>query len=468
MKKFLLFLLLAVFCFLSSDIFTIAEEIDWRFSNSQEAVYELEEKGFILSPSRPTKSRLDYALILSRLLDDIFSGKTSIDKETYSQLEILIEEFKDELKILKLRSDVSEYVTQRDTTIKSLSGRFVFTARNTISKPDEPSNPVTILPSFNFAYLPYKTNFEFNLSFKSTVGYLKVDEANVKYSLGNFGNIKFGRIYFLLGHLGLIGDNNFDAFEGMVLETFPNNILNFKGVYARLSSTNYPRERIFYDYDDYLATRISKDFLDKKLELGLNTLFSGIASEDAISMDFYWRFKNREFISEVAFYRPSKTTIEEIDPYEPRYAIVAGMDLINTKSVNVFLQLGDVQRGFTPMATSLVYSAQEHLYFDQNTRGFDIIFRYYPERKTDTSIWQTRPERTGMIPKDTIYELNIVGLWDDSWRKSHYRYVFRYITTVGKNLRFYLENNLWDREPTIVWTQKGVYNEARVFIVYEL
>ncbi len=426
----------------------------------------------LLSPIESFSSRLEFATEFSAVLNDFLEHRVHLSAETYSHAEVLIEEFRDELKLLKLKNDINELSFNRKRMSDNISGRLALISRGTLSHPSD-LDSITALPYVYLNYTPRDSNIALRLGIRSTSsrpGFMKIDEASCSWVFGKRGRIRFGRIYFILGHLGLIGDNNFDAFEGAVLEMFPFGTLGLNLIYARLSSTNYPYTGIFQDYDDYLATRISKELFKKNLEIGLNTLFSGIASEDALSLDLYWRYsKNRDFIAELAFYRPSKTTIVEgVDPYEAKYAFVAGADVINTKRANIFLQIGDVQRGFAPMATSLAYSAQNHLYFDQDTRGFDITFSYYPAKKIDTEMWQTRPERTGLVPQETIYEINIVGLWDGEWRKSANRYVFRHIRSLGRDIRLYIENNLWDREPSISWQYRGVYNETRLSVSYEL
>ncbi len=442
--------------------------MEFRYSSSPDALFELESNEVM---SKKYSTRLECASELNEVLDSIFKGSKSIGRKSYEKLQILKAEFKEELLLLELSRESNKSAFRERKIASALSGRFVTFVRNTYSHPFDEDH-TSLNPGIYLNYTPFSRDVSFNFGARSTQftpSAMKVDEANVLINLDNFASVRLGRVYFILGHLGLIGDNNFDAFEGAVAKIKPFGPLNFEVIYSRLSTTNYPRTTVFYDNDDYLATRVSAEFSQKRAELGVNTLFSGIASEDALSVDFYWKMmKNRELIAEAAFYRPSKTTLfSDVDPYKPRYAYIIGADVINEKSFSMFLQLGDVQKGFTPMATSLVYSAQNHLYFDQDTRGLDLTLSYFPEKKAEFSTWQTRPDRTGKIPKETIYELNFVMLFNGEWGPSQNRYILRYIRSFG-NFRFYVENNLWDRYQTISWPERGVYNELRFTLVYEL
>lgn len=436
----------------------------------------------LMPPPDDVSGRVDYARALAELKkatdEAISAGHLQGYDVVPRSISILAEEFETELDILRIQNTVSTYKERAVSADSRITGRIAAYAQSFYNHPFAAEPGVSILPSLHMNYgspPSHSGPISGELGFKA-VGNdpkrLKVDEANVtlRLPLGR-SSLKIGRIYFILGRLGLIADNNFDAFEGALLDDVSVVGLKISGVFARLSSTNYPGTTKFESADDYWAARVSKEFSAGRLEVGANALFSGISSEDAASLDLWWRspWRSREFVLEAAAYRPTKSGImEDTDPYEARWAVVGGFDAIKKRDFNVFVQLGDVAKGFTPMATSLAYSARDHLYFDHDTRGIDAAFTYFPHIKEDVGPWQSRPERTLVVPKYVFYEINLVYLWDSLWRKSQARYILRHSRPVAQDMKFYMENTIWDREETESWPSRGVYNETRVYFTLEI
>ncbi len=245
-----------------------------------------------------------------------------------------------------------------------------------------------------------------------------LDEASVVLEPRPWLSLSLGRIYFVLDRLGLLADNINDAFEGAKCDLgLWNQTLQISAVASRQSATNYPFRRFFVSVDDYYAARIAWD--RDRLGLGATWLASGIASEKGYGGDLYLRIGNRELAAEYARYRPSQGSwFEEI---VWRQAWVAGADLVNRPRLNVFLQAGDIERGFTPMASSLLYSSGgRHLFFDQNTRGLDLIATY---RLRSAGLQEpggglsrgAKPDKDYTLKPMPLAEAEWVGLWDRSF-----------------------------------------------------
>jgi len=461
--------------------------IKFRLSDSRQAFDVLSLRKNYIRPVEDFDTRLLCAREVYDFYKKVLDRKIRISPADYERLETLVEEFQDEIALIKIEEDAQNVKSSGDAASALIGGRLALYIRGVSANPAlEGPATLTITPAANLSVVNSAKNLWLNITARSVADVsgtrkMKIDEASAGYEFesgggGFLGRIKAGRIYFLLGHLGLIGDNNFDAFEGVSAEVeFIKSGLKVQGVFSRLSSTNYPRTTEFESCDDYWAGRLSKDFASGNFELGVNALFSGIASEDGASVDLWWRtpFKGRQVVMEYALYRPTKTGIFDTDknPYDnPYYAFVGGFDAVNDDNFNVFVQLGDVQKGFAPMATSLAYSAQEHLYFDPDTRGVDVSFTYYPSAKDETAPWSTRPPVKNLeLPRSLFYELNLVYLWRSaSWDKSQARYILRHGRPVARDIRLYIENTVWEKEPTDVWVyDKSVYDEAKLFVVYE-
>lgn len=490
--KIMLMFVVAAF-FLTPD--TSAARDMFRSPIARDAAEYLAASGLLPSADGGTAGRIEYAVALAELKkvtdDALAAGRLSGDDALERSVSILVEEFETELDILRIQNQVALERRQQAAALSKVTGRLVAYAQGYYDHPFQTESGVSILPSFHMRYgspssgpagptLGAVSSGE--LGFKTAGGEpkrLKIDEANVTLgrpvgagnSSGWASSLKIGRIYFILGRLGLIADNNFDAFEGASLDVVSVGDLKISGIFARLSSTNYPRTKAFESADDYWAARVSKEFADGHFEAGATALFSGIASEDGAAVDLWWRspWRSREFVVEAAAYRPTKSgIIADIEPYEARWAVVGGFDAVKNRNFNVFVQLGDVAKGFTPMATSLAYSARDHLYFDHDTRGIDAAFTYFPHIKEDVGPWQSRPERTLATPKYTFYEINLVYLWDSDWRKSQTRHILRHSRPVGRDMKFYIENTIWEREETTSWPARGVYNETRVYLTLEI
>jgi len=483
----------AKFCFkkiiLASSVFytfcladsLFGSNIKFRLPDSQTAFEILSQKNRI-RPVEDFNTRLECAQEIYDFYSKILKGETAIRPSDYERLETLIDEFSDEIALIKLEEESEKIKAASDSAQAIVSGRLATYIRGVSAYPLE-EGEITISPAANLSVVNSKKNLWLNIGARSkntTDGSdkMKINEAYIGYEFAPADSlsarIRAGRIYFLLGHLGLIGDNNFDAFEGAHLELdFSKSGFKSEVIFSRLSSTNYPRTREFESCDDYWAARVSKNFADGNFEVGANVLFSGIASEDAVSADMWWRtpFNKRQVVAEYALYRPTKNgIIGDENPYNSKYAFVLGFDAVNGKNFNAFIQLGDIQKGFAPMATSLSYSAQEHLYFDPDTRGVDVSLTYYPSVKDETSPWSTRPPTRDLeLPRTVFYELNVVELWSSSsGQKSQGRYILRHGRPVFKDVKFYLENTAWVKEPTEVWVyDRSVYNETKIFIVYE-
>ncbi|MDI6757018.1 MAG: hypothetical protein QME32_03240 [Endomicrobiia bacterium] len=480
-------LMFAVSAIILTPATSVARDM-FRSRLARDAAEYLAASELLPSADGGTAGRIEYAVALAELKKAtdaaLAAGRLSGDDALGRSVSILIEEFETELDILRIQNALALERRQQAVALSKVTGRLVAYAQGYYDHPFQTESGVTTLPSFHMKYAspspekpagPTLSAVSGELGFKTAGGEpkrLKIDEANVTLGLfGGAASLKIGRIYFILGRLGLIADNNFDAFEGASLDVITVGDLKISGVYARMSSTNYPRTKAFESADDYWAARVSKEFADGHFEAGATALFSGIASEDGAAVDIWWRspWRSREFVLEAAAYRPTKSgIIEDIEPYEPRWAVVGGFDAVKNRNFNVFVQLGDVAKGFTPMATSLAYSARDHLYFDHDTRGIDAAFTYFPRIKEDVGPWQSRPERTLATPKYTFYEINLVYLWDSDWRKSQTRHILRHSRPVGRDMKFYIENTIWQREETTSWPARGAYNETRIYLTLEI
>jgi len=248
---------------------------------------------------------------------------------------------------------------------------------------------------------------------------LSVDQASATIRPTPWISASAGRIYFILDRLGLIADNYHDALEGLDLKIGPWKVLGARAIYARLSSTNYPGQRFFWMKDDYWALRTYLDW--GRLELGGNWLFSGISTEKGYALDGYLALWGRELAGEFAKYKPSATNWYEAVTW--RQAWVAGMDVLKGKRQELFIQLGDVDRGFSPMASSLLYSTGgQHLYFDYNTEGVDATWRWWLARGEGGS---AKPDREYAYNPVAVAEVEWVGLRDQEKRPATQRFIAR-------------------------------------------
>lgn len=270
---------------------------------------------------------------------------------------------------------------------------------------------------------------------------LLLDEACVWLQPRPWVSASLGRIYFVLDRLGLLADNINDAFEGasLDLDLFGQR-LGLAAVASRQSSTNYPFRRFFVSVDDYYAGRLSLD-LDR-LALGGTWLASGIASEKGFGADLYLRIGDRQLAAEYARYRPSESSwFQEI---VWRQAWVAGSDLINSGRLNVFLQAADIDQGFTPMASSLLYSSGgRHLYFDQNTFGADLTASYRLGEirfdPNDALIRGAKPDRNYSPRPTPVAEAEWVSLWDQGRRPHSHRFIGRLVWPLGSGINIFSE-----------------------------
>ncbi len=270
---------------------------------------------------------------------------------------------------------------------------------------------------------------------------LSLDEACLQLEPWPWARASLGRLYFVLDRLGLLADNINDAFEGASLDLgLFGRKLELSAVASRQSSMNYPFRRFFISVDDYYAGRLSLD-LDR-LALGGTWLASGIASERGFGGDFYLRLGSRQLAAEYARYRPSESSwFEEIKWCQ---AWVAGLDLVASGPLNVFLQMAAIDRGFTPMASSLLYSSGgRHLYFDQNTTGVDLTTSYIlgkASRDPDEALARgAKPDRQFTLRPHPIAEAEWVGLWDRSRRPHTHRFIGRLAWPLGDRLNLLSE-----------------------------
>lgn len=248
---------------------------------------------------------------------------------------------------------------------------------------------------------------------------LNVDQASVSLRPKTWLSASLGRIYFILDRLGLIADNYHDALEGMDLGLGPWKAWGARVIYARLSSTNYPRQRFFRMKDDYWALRTFLDW--GRLELGGNWLFSGISTEKGYAIDGYLAVWGREVAGEFAKYKPSATNWYEAVTW--RQAWVAGMDVLKGSRQELFIQIGDVDKGFSPMASSLLYSTGgQHLYFDYNTEGIDATWRWWLSQTDGNS---AKPDREFAYNPAAVAEVEWVGLRDQERRPVSQRFIAR-------------------------------------------
>ena len=452
------------FLFLLGGKIFAREEENW-----QPVWQRLVQNGW-LTPAE-NRSRLELAEELFSLLDKIVSRQKIGEEDSRQDISFLIEEFRDELFLLEQVRRQKNQESILSTLQKKLSftgGRIGLRTYQYWNSVDYDQYP-QIYQDIHLEIRP-GGNFFFNLGWRSSAQALdyssgvrlRIDEASVRTQPFNNFQVTIGRIYFLLDNLGLIADNYFDALEGVELDYA---LPFFRGslVYSRLSSTNYPYTNLMTDFDDYLALRLSKNF-SRRTELGLTALVSGIGSERALALDFYTRLAQRELASELAFYFPSQTNYF-LEDKNVRMALVAGLDLFKSKKFDIFAQAGCIQEGFTPMASSLLYSAGNHLYFDQNTTGLDLTFSYTPGGQK-AELWETHLDRTGRVPSFTLYELELVGLYrTKELDPNQYRFILRHNRNLTSNLYLYLENTFF--VPVNVLSPNQVsYNQFLLALVY--
>lgn len=270
---------------------------------------------------------------------------------------------------------------------------------------------------------------------------LTLDEACLLAELRPWSRVSLGRIYFILDRLGLLADNINDAFEGARLDlSFWRSRFDISAVASRQSSTNYPYRRFFISKDDYYAGRLCLDL--KRLEMGMTWLASGIASERGWGGDVYLNLGRREMAAEYARYRPSENSWFEQSVW--RQAWVAGADLFNTEHLTLFLQIADIDRDYTPMASSLLYSSGgRHLYFDQNSLGADLTASFRLGGFNDgNSDWLTRsakPDRQYTLRPIPIAEVEWVGLWHQDRSLSSHRFIGRLAWPLGPKINILAE-----------------------------
>lgn len=429
-------------------------------------------------PKRHTNyTRLQCAELLLDTINKILTGQRQISIRQKEKIDYLIEVFRDELFMLELRSRsqlISEWYKYKDLP-SMISIRTHLRTEQFINHPDIDSD-VKIYTGTNISFnLSNGINSFIRLRAESAAADFStdrmsvvVDEAYIEMIKKNF-MFQLGKIYFLVDKLGLIADNYFDALEGVrfdirLLRKLP--ILTF--VYSRLSTMNYPYRRFFTSSDDYYLFAI-RDVRISSAELGFTYLASGIATEKAVSVDLHTVFGRRQSITEFAVYWPSETDYTATQ--EAKFACVSGIDVLDSDSFNIFFQAGYVQKGFTPMASSLMYSAGNRLYFDQNTYGVDITFTWQPGRryKPDTlTLWDTRyDERYDRFTKTLTYEFETVLLWCQNDNSLHsQRFVLRHIRNVYKSLMVYIENNLWVNYNTLNYPNI-TYNQLRLVFTLE-
>ena len=416
----------------------------------------------VLSQRKPTVSRLDIAQVLIDDVQQISSGETKINRYQKRQMDELINEFRDEFFLLeqKERTNLLAHKIKSVTVTNFWSGKILSNIDQSSNHPDVPAD----LKFSNNLYFEYSPQGIFegfmslraqNTLMKSLDKNFSVDEAYIKISDGV--QVSIGRIYFLLDRLGLIADNYFDAFETVRLD-----YSYFTVIYSRLSSTNYPYSKMMESSDDYWAFRLSK-IKEKELEMGFTYLASGIASEKGAGVDFHTTVGGKEIVGELALYWPSKTDYTATK--DVKIAGVVGMDLYKSRGSNIFLQTGSVEKGFTPMASSLIYSAGNHLYFDQNTLGFDVTFTYQPKKEKEISLWETRIDRTGYFPQLTTWELEFVWLATQSLSPHSSQYILRHIHPIVSGFSLYLENIFWDRKNTIQYSDTK-YNQIKAVLSF--
>ncbi|MBI5573619.1 MAG: hypothetical protein HY919_03590 [Elusimicrobia bacterium] len=416
----------------------------------------------VLSQRKPTASRLYIAEVLMDDMQQISSGEIKINRSQKRQLDELINEFRDELFLME-QKEKTNWLSHK---IKSVSVTNFWSGR-ILANMEQSSNHPAISSDLKFSnnlYFEYSPTgiFKGVISLKTQEPLVKsfdknltVDEAYV--SISGPAQLSVGRMYFLLDRLGLIADNYFDAFEAVKLEHS-----YFTVIYSRLSSTNYPYSKMMVSSDDYWAFRIS-NIRERELEMGFTYLASGIATEKGAGVDFHTTIGDREFVGELALYWPSKT--DYTADKDAKIAGVLGVDLYKLKRKNIFLQVGSVEKGFTPMASSLIYSAGNHLYFDQDTLGCDITFTYQPKKEKEISLWETRIDRTGYFPPMTTWELEFVWLATQNLSPHSEQYILRYIHPLVNGLSLYLENIFWVRKNTILYPDTE-YNQLKAVLSF--
>ncbi|MEW6557381.1 MAG: hypothetical protein AB1349_08510 [Elusimicrobiota bacterium] len=416
----------------------------------------------VLAYRQPAASRLQLAIVLNKDIQRIFSGEIKINHQQKKQLDKLIDEFRDELFLIEQKDkmySVSRKISNISVT-NLWSGRFLNELEQYFNHPDI-SESVRFSNILYFGCLPLSSNFQANISMKTNDNFvtadksLLVDEAYIK--LTTPVQVTLGRQYFLLDRLGLLADNYFDAFEAFRLD-----YSYFNLIYSRLSTTNYPYRSLFVSNDDYWVFRIS-GIKEKETEIGLTYLASGIASEKGSGIDFHTTIGEKELLGEFALYWASKTDYTAFK--DAKIASILGLDLYKTHRTNIFLQLGSVENGFTPMASSLVYSAGNHLYFDQDTLGFDATFTYQPKKEKELTLWEIRIDRTGCFPQLTTWELEFVWLVKQNMTAHSNQYVFRYIQPISKWFSLYLEDIFWVRAHTILYPNRN-YNQIKSVVSF--
>ena len=117
------------------------------------------------------------------------------------------------------------------------------------------------------------------------------------------------------------------------------------------------------------------------------------------------------------------------------------------------------------MASSLVYSAGNHLYFDQDTLGVDLTFTYQPSTNKELALWEARIDRTGFFPQVVTYEFEVVGLATQNILPHSYQYVLRYIRPLASGFSLYLENIFRDRKNTILYPNTK-YNQTKLVLLF--
>lgn len=464
MSKSSIFITTTITLFFACANFVNCEQKKW------ETYWDELHNQRILIKREENTTRLKLARILAVKLSDIIDGKIEITDEQKSKLDLLISEFRDELFLIE-QEEKTNLLDKKIKLLKSAwSGLLLFRTEQISNHPEQssdaklyqgihlefsPSN--IIMGSFGLKTQDNAYNFSKGLS-------LSMDEAYIQLSQNPF-QFSVGRIYFILDRLGLIADNYFDAFEGVKFDySIPISNVSFTTVYSRLSSTNYPYKSFIVSSDEYWAFRVS-GIKEKETEIGLTYLASGIASETGGSIDFHTQIGVRELTGEVALYRASKT--DYTATRNTRVACVLGFDVVRSRNKTIFLQLGSVEKGFTPMASSLIYSAGNHLYFDQNTVGYDITFSYRPEmiyEKESKYIWDTRfNERKFSFPKIVNWEFEVAGLFKQDSSPYSHQYIFRHTRSIIQSLSIYFENILWDRKNTILYPYSR-YNQMRMIL----
>lgn len=278
-----------------------------------------------------------------------------------------------------------------------------------------------------------------------------IDEASVIIKAKNYA-FTIGRQYFIIDRLGLIADNVFDSFEAARLDIKYK--LQFTYLFSRLSSTNYPYRTIFIDADDYHVFRVAHTYSEFE-EYGFTYLASGIATERAASFDFYKKIGNREFIGEYAIYIPSETNYT-LENRNAKNAAVFGFDVYSGIRNNLFLQTGYIEKDFTPMASSLLYSAGEHLYFDQNTYGLDITFTHFFKKPVKNQFDLRLDSRLKITPVRR-FEIEAVYLNNTDNTRNMNRLTFRFIHQI-KNVILYFEGNLFDVYKSTLFENVKYYN----------